>query len=433
MKNKNHALLANRDPSGYVFFDDGKYKRKVAPTFESIFESVYKKIIKSGLVSNKILPIVHVSRNKDTTIEPIQLDFSYLSYEMPFSLLKEMALFHLDLCENLLEYNFILKDARPDNYQLFEGKVVLIDHLSIIPYTQGSPLFFYKEFIEKFIGPMILFSSGLKSNFPLSEEVSLPNIKKIATCREKLNIHFFINIIMHSKFYHHSNSCSNVKINKKKIFGIIQSLKSLSKCIHLTENSLWKDYSDDSEYQNKKIMVAKNILDQYGYKRILNLGSNLSIKLWGHTLKGLTLHLERDPQVASRLHKLLMGNYKNQFSVNMNIIDVFKRTGHLNTGLSLLERFQPDCVLLLSIIHHIYDQTSFSVDHIMQQLSTINADLVIEYVSIDELVHFSSDLIPRHSYPEINEFKNILRKYYGSIETKGTLSPHREIFLAKKS
>ena len=428
------TFLINRDPSGYVFLENGKWKRAISSEFESTFELTYNKVIKNELFINDILPILKINKISQTIIEPSQLKFAYFSHEMPFSLLKKIALFHLNLCQRLLEKNFILKDARPDNYQLFHGRIMLIDHLSIIPYSDGAPLFFYREFIERFIGLMILFSSGLKSTFSFCERVPLPDIKKITRLYEKVNLHFLVNITMHSYFYNKSGTSSNLNTNKKRIIGTLQSLTSLVNNIDIAKNSLWKNYySDESEYQQKKIKMANDILGKYKYQRILNLGSNLSPNLGEYVKDSLILHIERDPQLASQLHDFLIKeSVTNQFSINMNAIDIFKRTGEFNTAPSILERFRPDCILLLSIIHHLYDQTNLSVDYIIEKISAVCANIIIEYISVDDLDHFCNNLmIDRHPYPNVDEFENILKTYYKSVEKVGNLSSSRVMFVAR--
>ena len=434
MLQEGKTFLINRDPSGYVFLEDGKFKRQVSPSFQSTFDKSYNQVIKSKSFADDILPINKINNTNDIVLEVSQLDFSYLPHEMPFSLLKKTALFHLDLCQRLLRNNFILKDARPENYQLFEGQVVLIDHLSIIPYSLGAPLFCYRDFIERFIGPMILFSSNLKSTFSVFDRVPLPEIKRLAPFSKNFNLHFFVNVVMHSYFYDRKEVSNKAhKITKERIFGILQSLMSLVKSIHIANDSPWKDYSDESEYQQKKIETINHLLGQSNYKRILNLGSNLSPNLGEHVPNSLILHIERDAQVASQLHDGLMKTSStNQLAINMNVLDIFKNIGEFSSlpPPSLVERFRPDCILLSSIIHHLYDQTNLSVDYIIKQWSTVNTDVIIEYVSIDDLDHFSNDLIPRHPYPKVDEFERILKKHYRGVIKKGSLSSSRELFLA---
>ena len=430
----------NKNPNGYIFFEDGKYKRQISLPFERTFRYAYENILKDPEFNEDILPIQKITKEIGIIIEPSNLDFCYLTHEMPFSLLKKVSLFHLKLSNKLLEKDFIIKSPQPDKYQLLDGKTILADHSSLIPYDNQPEFIFYKDFIELFIGPMALLSSEFKNLLPFYEKVSIEDIKRIApSLLKNFNISFFRNIMIRSNHYNQLRSRANLDSTKTSIFRLLKGLTKLTHSIYLPlanpppKQSL--QYEDDlhrQQYQDKKITKINQFLENYQYQRILSIGNHLNTNLGINNTKATVLHVEEGPQISSQLYSLLKKENKSQqFVINIPPLDIFKRTGDFQSTPSVVTRFRPNCVVLISMLHRLHDDTSLSVDSIIKRFKSLNADLFIEYITIETLTHFSNHSTPRYIYPTREEFIVILEKYYGSVRSLGTMSAERELFLAQ--
>ena len=144
-----------RDPSGYVFVEDGNIKRVIKP----VYFSQYKSLTESGfydiLFEKKyLIPHKTVQENKhQIIIEAQKIPFVTYPYEWSFLQYKHAALLTLKIQKLSLQNNFTLKDASAFNITFHEGKPVFIDILSFDFYKENNPWLAYKQFIMHFLGP----------------------------------------------------------------------------------------------------------------------------------------------------------------------------------------------------------------------------------------------------------------------------------------
>src|SRR5690606_7110310 len=89
-------------------------------------------------------------------LEHPRLSFISHPYEWSFSLLRDAALFHLDLHLELLSSGFTLSDASAYNV-VFDGPwPIFFVHLSIRPYPEGDFWIVHCQFCEQFLTPLLL-------------------------------------------------------------------------------------------------------------------------------------------------------------------------------------------------------------------------------------------------------------------------------------
>ena len=121
-----------RDPSGHLFWHEGKLYRTITDTYIDTYRAVRESGIFDTLQSdNRIvafreLPAKmphHLFETASLVLEPDILPFISYPYEWSFSQLKDAALLTLDLHISALEHNFLLKDASAYNIQFVHGKV----------------------------------------------------------------------------------------------------------------------------------------------------------------------------------------------------------------------------------------------------------------------------------------------------------------------
>ncbi|MGH9858338.1 MAG: SAM-dependent methyltransferase, partial [Acidobacteriota bacterium] len=126
-----------RDPSGFVYTNDGVLYRQV----QSGYKEHYDHFIESGLYDNltqaKLL-LSHEEKSLSTALtdsaykvlQPQIIPFLSYPYEWCFSQLKDAALITLEIQKAALQKGMILKDASAFNIQFLHGKPVMIDTLS---------------------------------------------------------------------------------------------------------------------------------------------------------------------------------------------------------------------------------------------------------------------------------------------------------------
>ncbi len=149
-----------RDPSGYVFEENGILMRKIA----SSYLPEYRRLIESGLyrelVAGKLL-VPHKELTKPDevhglVIQPLRIPMISYPYEWSFSMIQDAALLTLEIQKRALNHKMILKDASAYNVQFVSGRPVFIDTLSFEEYREGEPWGAYGQFCRHFLAPLLL-------------------------------------------------------------------------------------------------------------------------------------------------------------------------------------------------------------------------------------------------------------------------------------
>ncbi len=133
-----------RDPSGFVFSEDGIVYRQVNPSYRRNYDHLIDSGLYAALIEGQLL-VPHVEeRGRPQSgheaymvLKPLQIPFVSYPYEWSFSQLKDAALLTLAVQKRALSRGMVLKDASAYNVQFFQGKPILIDTLSFEIYQEG--------------------------------------------------------------------------------------------------------------------------------------------------------------------------------------------------------------------------------------------------------------------------------------------------------
>ena len=154
---KNHSA-SFRDPSGYVFVDNGVVKRRINPIYFKQYQTLKEKELFKKLFSAGLL-IKHEEVFADTSqivIQPEQIPFVTYPYEWSFNQYKDAALLTLKIQKFCLDNDMSLKDASAFNVTFHSGKPIFIDTLSFDFYQTNEPWRAFKQFVSHFFGPLLL-------------------------------------------------------------------------------------------------------------------------------------------------------------------------------------------------------------------------------------------------------------------------------------
>ena len=198
-----------RDPSGFLFFQDGVLYRQINQSYQEDFDllkksGLFKRLIKEKLLTTHREADPKLARTKDAyrIIQPERISFISYPYEWSFSQLKDAALATLKIQKIALEYEMILKDASAYNIQFLEGKPILIDTLSFEKF-QEKPWVAYKQFCQHFLAPLALMSyTDIRLNQLLRihiDGVPLDLAAKLLPQKTKFNPQLLLNIHLHAK------------------------------------------------------------------------------------------------------------------------------------------------------------------------------------------------------------------------------------------
>ena len=156
-RNEKHSS-SFRDPSGYVFFEEGELKRCILPHYFKQYQALQQSNFFQKAIENQLL-ISHEEisvSEEEIILKPQTIPFITFPYEWCFNQYKEAALLTLKLHKFALEHGYILKDASAYNVSFHHGKAIFIDTLSFDFYKEDEPWRAYKQFLMHFLAPLLL-------------------------------------------------------------------------------------------------------------------------------------------------------------------------------------------------------------------------------------------------------------------------------------
>lgn len=201
-----------RDPSGQIFYKDGRIFRSVSQTAAADFAAVRDSGLLEELVAEGLLieseevdlgELDGLAADAALLLEHPRLSFVSYPYEWPFALLKKAALLHLDLQLRALERDAALSDATAYNVQFRGGQPVFIDVLSLRPYREGEFWAGYRQFCEQFVNPLAL---RAKLGVPYNdwyrgslEGLPARDVAPLLKLRHKFSFNVFSHIVLQAR------------------------------------------------------------------------------------------------------------------------------------------------------------------------------------------------------------------------------------------
>ena len=261
ISNGKHAS-SFRDPSGFVFNEEGVIKRAILPIYFKQYESLTHSGFYDTLIQNDLLiPHKEVDRNEtQIVIQPDFVKFFTYPYEWSFNMYKEAALLTLKLQKYSMEQGYSLKDASAFNVTFHNGKAVFIDTLSFDFYQEDQPWRAYNQFIMHFLGPLLLAhyhgAESLKLMQNFMEGIPVKMIASLLPFKTKFNPFLYTNIHLLARYEEKHNEdydgTQNIsKLTKKGQLNIIKNLYDYIKKLSLRSTSEWGDYYDKTNYDSE--------------------------------------------------------------------------------------------------------------------------------------------------------------------------------------
>lgn len=288
MTNKQKHSSSFRDPSGYIFVEDGELKRVINPIYFKQYNSLKDSGFFDKLFKNNLLvkhEEVSVLDNK-IIIKPEEIPFITYPYEWSFLQYKEAALLTLKLQKYCLEHDYSLKDATAFNVTFHNSKAVFIDTLSFDFYQENKPWRAYKQFITHFFGPLLLAhyhgAQALKLMSNFIDGIQVKMLSSMLPFKTKMNPFLYSNIHLLAKFEDKHNEdyegkTKETSLSKKGQLNIIKSLYGFIKKLELKEKSEWGNYYDKTNYLDDAFNQKTKIINKW----VANLNAETLIDIGG--------------------------------------------------------------------------------------------------------------------------------------------------------
>jgi len=457
-----NEISSFRDPSGYLFWHDGKLYR----TITDKYIDTYKAIKQSGLfdrlrAENKIVEfkeqsvknIPHFTKKVSLILEPEILPFISYPYEWSFSQLKDAALLTLDLHIAGLKNNFLLKDASAYNVQFLNGKPIFIDHLSFDVCDKYSIWPAYGQFCRHFLAPLVLMSKvdpGLNALLKLYiDGIPLPLARKLIPTRKLLSFGLFIHFLCHANSQMKYADKGDILKNAKKL-SPIQMLKfalslkeTITKLTWQPKGTEWTEYYNDTNYSNNaiqnKIELISDFVKKVSCTKILwDFGGNTGIM--SRAIQEYAEHIICFDIDVAAVEKNYLQVKKNKETKMLPLVMDFTNPSS-TIGFASQERYslnsrgKADLGLALALIHHLSISNNIPLGYIAKYFSSLCNYLIIEFIpkedpQVQRLLLSRNDIFSEYTHENfIKEFST----YFEIVCQKKVADSKRTMFLMKTS
>src|SRR3954449_13533967 len=142
------SVASFRDPSGFVFQQDGILYRQVNRSYREDYDlligsGLYRRLADDGwLIAHEEEEVGGAAAEPADVykiLRPVRIPFISYPYEWCFGQLKDAALLTLAIQRRAVEHGMTLKDCNAYNVQFRDGRGIFIDTLSFEAYREGTP------------------------------------------------------------------------------------------------------------------------------------------------------------------------------------------------------------------------------------------------------------------------------------------------------
>lgn len=448
--NKNYASF--RDPSGYVYYEDGKVLRKINKCYIETYDYLMSSGLYNRLVEEELI-IKHkeVERTDDFVIlEMEKVSFISYSYEWCFLQYKDAALLTLKINMIALEYGMVLKDASAYNVQFVNSKPIFIDTLSFEIYKEGMAWGAYGQFTRHFIAPLLLMNyvdermNCLLKNYidgiPLDLTEAI--LKKRGGFFSKQHI-IWQNKAIKKHNIDGNNSSVKVNLSKKSLVNINVMIQSQIESLRGKKvNTEWNKYYNNTNYSSIAHDKKKSIVLDYVKKININR-SDLAIDMGANDGKysriiseyfNMVISMDIDNNVVNRNYEIASKNSENILPL---VFDFNNPSPSIGFACKERDSFDERCpvklVMSLALIHHIAISNNVPIDKIAEWFAKSGEYLIIEFVpkndsQVELLLRTRIDIFDMYTK---ECFEEEFSRFFDILEKNNVLDSERIIYLMK--
>ena len=445
-----------RDPSGFIFEQDGNIFRQVNKVFKDEFDrfissGCYQKLVDNGwlIPHERVIADITGDPQRYTILKPERIPFISYPYEWPFGMLKDAALLTLNILKQSLEHGMILKDASAYNIQWHKGRLVFIDSLSFERYDETRPWIAYRQFCEHFLSPLLL-SYHAKRPLPelllaYPDGIPLAITRSLLPWKSRFSMHTYLHIHLHAKYSERATGRANktVAFSKKKLLTLVNSLEILIKKLDPGKNSNWSGYYEEAAERGSYLAHKRKLIESWLQKTkpatLADHGANTGeFTRLAASMNIPVIAVDSDAACIESLYRESTHKRMDSGDILPLVVDISKPPPSIgvnnNERASFIGRLHTDTALALALIHHLAIGKNIPFEKVAAYFQQTCQDLIIEFVpKEDEKVQFmlsqKKDIYT--DYTEANFEKTF--SHYFSIEKKEKIDDSdRTLYLLRK-
>lgn len=404
-----------RDRNGAVFYRDGRVFRYLSEhalrNWEQLkTQAFFHELKQQGKVvdTSLINPDLHriALDGWAGVLEHARIPFVSYPYEWPFGMLKDAALLHLELMEQALAADMILKDASAYNIQWDGARPVFIDIPSFEPLKKGEPWIGYRQFCELFLYPLMMmaykgidFRPWLRGRI---DGIPAEEMQRLISTRDLVRPGVLLHVLAQNALQKRYASGGNVRgalaqagFAKELIERNVGKLAQLVRKLQPKRTkTAWYDYErthsyDEMEHARKMAFVRAAAAFRH-WRLAWDLGCNT-----GAFSRAISAHcdyvvsVDGDWMAVEQLYlreKARGGG--NILPLVVNLADASPNQGWRGAERKgLAERGHPELTLCLALVHHIVISANIPLADFIRWLAELETAIVIEFVGReDEMV-----------------------------------------------
>ena len=414
-----------RDPSGFLFTDNGILYRQInraySKDYARLMESgLYEKLIKASLLISHI-ESDHAPAESDAAfkvIQPERVPFISYPYEWSFSQLKDAALATLSIQKRAMKLDMSLKDASAYNIQFVRGKATLIDTLSFEIYKEGEPWVAYKQFCQHFLAPLALMSyRDVRLSQLLRvyiDGVPLDLASELLPAKTKFNFGLLTHLHMHAvaqkKYSDKVVAPRKGGMSKQALTGLIESLENtIKKLTWKPAGTEWGDYYENTNYTDSAFDHKKQLVKEWSAEKkpalVWDLGGNTGVFSREAAASGaFTVSFDIDPAAVEQNYRTVKTKKdQNVLPLVLDLTNPSPALGWANRERdSFGARGPVDMALALAVIHHLAISNNVPLPQLASFFAAHCKWLVIEFVpksdsQVQKLLTSREDIFPMYT------------------------------------
>jgi hypothetical protein len=450
------AASSFRDPSGFVFWRQGRVYRQVNRSYREHYDlliasGLYRELSAAGwLIRHEDAPAeLAIGPDAYKVIQPFRLPFISYPFEWSFSQLQDAALLTLDIQKTALAHGMSLKDASAYNIQFSEGKPLFIDTLSFEKYAEGRPWVAYRQFCQHFLAPLALMARCDVRFGQLGrvfmDGIPLDLASRLLPVRTRFAFSLLSHIHLHARSQKHFQDKalppSRRSFSRFSFLALVDSLRSsVARLRWQPQGTEWAEYYQNTNYSdgavNCKLKWLDESLNALNPQQVWDIGANTGVFSRLASARRIpTVSLDIDPAaVAKNSRQCRRENDRFLMPLLGDITNPSPAIGWQNRErMSLLERGPADTVLALALVHHLAIGNNLPLPKIAALFAALCRTLIIEFVPKDDsqvqrLLASREDIFP--DYHE-QGFAAAFGRYF-SIERSETIDQSgRRLYMMK--
>lgn len=409
--------IANFDERNAVFWDGQYVVRRMRPAFAEETKKYIKQCQDADLFSKGLCPVILSEDEDGVTLRQKRLVIIY-PFEWPPSLLKDAAIFVLDLFEELYVYGLVLKDPMPENVLYDFGDFQYVDFGSVIPFAElknerwlwgqldpqgdGGTEMLRLTFLRNFIFPLLAYHLNkrhvaeylLKNAAPHMQYPSLSEMQILSLLGDGTAkwAFFFLKrrlcpasamIKKCQNLFTNSDYCTTIKRLRKFVESLEVSYSENKGYYQSRKHTL--DFASMDKWSQKQKNVL-DILKKIQPGRVLDIGCNtgwysLLAARNGAKVISLDIEISNADILYQKARKQLLPVIPFYSSYTQFQQEWYPFSRLQPKNLSFPDRQKVDMVFCLALLHHMALGDGNSITDLVKFLSRLSSEsLLIEYV-----------------------------------------------------